>query len=279
MFDFINAVVLGVVEGITEFLPISSTGHLILANQWFGFADKAFQNMFDIVIQLGAILSVVIFFRKKIFPVYQAQTLDDKKGIYQLWLKALIGFLPAAVIGLLFNKLIDHYLMNQWSVAVVLIGWGIVIIAVEFLPKQEKYSSIASLTIPVVLIIGFVQCLALVPGTSRSAATICGAMLLGSSRLVAAEFSFFLAIPTLGAASLYKLYDFWKTTGGHIATQEWISLGIGFAVSFFVAWAVIAVFMKFISKHDFKPFGIYRIVVGVAVLLYFSLSGAALTQG
>lgn len=274
MNDIINAVVLGIIEGITEFLPVSSTGHLILANQWFGFADKPFQNMFDITIQLGAILSVILFFRKKLLPVYKLQTPQDKKDIFGLWGKALIGFLPAAVIGLALNKAIDQHLMNLWTVSLALIGWGVVILVIEFLPKKNSLTSVSQLTIPLVLAIGLFQCLALVPGTSRSAATIIGAMLLGSSRVVASEFSFFLAIPTLGAASLYKLYDFWKNSTTGMDLHQWITLGTGFLVSFLVAWAVIAVFMKFISKHDFKPFGVYRIVLGTAFLLWFTLSGA-----
>ena len=256
MSDIIKAIILGIVEGITEFLPVSSTGHLILVNQFIAF-DEQFTKMFDIVIQLGAILSVVVYFRKRLFAFekvngsyFQSQTAD-------LWKKAIVGVLPALVIGAKFGKLIQSSLF---------VG-GIALILLENRKQREKISAIALLDYKTVLLIGLIQCLAMIPGTSRSAATIIGAMLLGCSRLVAAEFSFFLAIPTLFAASAYSLFK----TGFTMTLDEEIVLAVGFVVSFLVALLVIAGFMRFISRHDFKPFGYYRIVLGGVVLAFFLL--------
>jgi undecaprenyl-diphosphatase len=264
MNDIVKAIILGIVEGITEFLPISSTGHLILVNQFITF-DEQFTKMFDIVIQLGAILSVVVYFRKRLFTFvrengsyFQSQTAD-------LWKKAFVGVVPALVIGALLGKRIQDSLFNSTTVALALVIGGIALILLENRKQGEKISSIALLDYKTVLLIGLIQCLAMIPGTSRSAATIIGAMVLGCSRLVAAEFSFFLAIPTLFAASAYSLLK----TGFTMTSEEIVVLGVGFVVSFIVALLVIAGFMKFISRHDFKPFGYYRIVLGCIILAFF----------
>lgn len=264
MGDIFKAIILGIVEGITEFLPISSTGHLILVNQFVSF-DESFTKMFDIVIQLGAILSVVVYFRKRLF------TFTKENGSYfnsltaDLWKKAVVGVLPALILGAMLGKQIQESLFNSTTVVITLIAGGLMLILLESCKRHEKITSISSLDYKTVLFIGLIQCLAMIPGTSRSAATIIGAMLLGCSRIVAAEFSFFLAIPTLFAASAYSLYK----TGLTITSAEMIVLAVGFLFSFIVALLVIAGFMKFISRRDFKPFGYYRIVLGVFVLIYF----------
>lgn len=273
MDDIFKAAILGIVEGITEFLPISSTGHLILVNQWVDFSDRGFSNMFNIVIQLGAILAVVIFFRKRIFPFYTAQTLDEKTEVFRLWGKTLIAVLPAFVLAFLFDELIETYLFNPVTVSIALVVWGVVIILLESRKSPPKWSTTAELGLMTVLLIGLAQCLALIPGTSRSAATIIGAMLLGASRVAAAEFSFFLAIPTIGGASVYALFKYITHNPGQLGVSSLVSLAVGFLTAFLVAWLVIAGFMKFISKQDFKVFGVYRIVLGVAVLTYFLLTG------
>ncbi len=267
MNDIIKAVILGIVEGITEFLPVSSTGHLILVNQFIAF-DEQFTKMFDIVIQLGAILSVVVFFRKRLFvfvkvngSYFQSQTAD-------LWKKAIVGVFPALVIGAKFGKQIQESLFNPMIVALALVIGGIALILLENRKQREKISSISMLNYKTVLLIGLIQCLAMIPGTSRSAATIIGAMLLGCSRLVAAEFSFFLAIPTLFAASAYSLIK----TGFTMTPEEIVVLAVGFVVSFIVALLVIAGFMKYISRRDFKPFGYYRIILGGIILVFFLLA-------
>lgn len=272
--QIINAVVLGIVEGITEFLPISSTGHLILFNHWFHFSDS-FTKLFDIVIQSGAIFAVIIFFRKRIFPVYKLQTVDERKDIRSLWLKAVIGMIPAVIIGMLAKDFIETRLMHPIVVAVALAFWGLAIIIIESrnavaAGKTARFNSVKDLSIPIVLGIGLIQCLGMIPGTSRSAATIIGAMLLGTSRVVAAEFSFFLAIPTLLGASAYLLYKELKS-GLHLATQDWLTLATGTLVSFLVAWAVVAFLMNFIRKHDFRGFGWYRIVLGVVIIALLAM--------
>lgn len=264
MNDFIVSAILGVVEGITEFLPISSTGHLILVNQFFDF-DGSFAHMFDIVIQLGAILSVVVYFWKRLYPFDKSKTVTEKKKIFDLWYKAVVGVLPALVIGGLFGKYIKQYLFNPIVVVSALVAGGVLLIYLENRKKKSVINDIDSLDYKTVLIIGLIQCLAMVPGTSRSAATIIGAMFLGASRVVAAEFSFFLAIPTMFAASAYSLL---KVETALTAHQIGI-LSVGFIVSFLVAWLVIAIFIKYISRHDFKPFGYYRIILGCSILVYF----------
>jgi undecaprenyl-diphosphatase len=266
MHDFFAAIILGIVEGITEFLPISSTGHLILVNQWIGFTDQ-FEKMFDVVIQLGAILAVVIYFWKRLWPFSPSLNVEKRAEIWSTWIKAIIGTIPAIILGALFGSNVKEYLFNPITVACALLGWGVVIIIIEKSAKKVRINSIAEMTIVTVLLIGCIQCLAMVPGTSRSAATIVGAMILGSSRVVAAEFSFFLAIPTMCAASAYSLLKY----SGKISVHEALTLGVGFFVAFIVALAVIAAFMRFIQRRNFIPFGYYRIVLGAVVLIYFLL--------
>lgn len=267
--SIIKAVILGIVEGITEFLPISSTGHLIIVNQWISF-DADFTKLFDIVIQLGAILSVVVFFWNRLWPFGKDK--EKNKEIWSIWFKVVVGVLPAIVLGALLANKIEEKFFNPLTVAIMLIIGGAVLIWVErrkTTPDSKRglapFSSVKEISYRTAIYIGFFQCLAMIPGTSRSAATIIGAMLLGASRVVAAEFSFFLAIPTMVAASAYSLLKY----KSHITGAETAILAVGFVVSFIVALAVIRFFMNYIQKHSFKNFGVYRIVLGAIILLMF----------
>ena len=282
--DLIKVLILSIVEGVTEFLPVSSTGHLILVNQFVKLEPEGFSNAFNVIIQLGAILSVVVLYFERLNPwtksnirlpknyddlnrqskAYFILTHPDKKTI-NLWFKVIVGVLPAMVLGLLFDDLIDAYLFNPMTVAAMLFLWGLIIIFVEKLNKNIKYESLADVPYTTILMIGFFQCLAMVPGTSRSAATIIGAMVLGLSRPAAAEFSFFLAIPTMLGATLLKLV---KNLGG-FSGYEWVLILIGMVLSFIVAFVVIKKFLAYVKKHDFIPFGIYRIILAAVVFLYF----------
>ena len=262
--DLIKSVILGIVEGVTEFLPISSTGHLIIVNQWISFSAE-FTKLFDIVIQLGAILSVVVFFWNRLWPFGKDK--EKNKEIWSVWFKVIVGVLPAIVIGAIFANKIEEKFFNPLTVAVMLIVGGAVLIWLESRKKEATINSVKAISYKTAFGIGFIQCIAMIPGTSRSAATIIGAMLLGASRLVAAEFSFFLAIPTMIAASAYSLLKY----KSHITGAETAILAVGFIVSFAVALAVIKFFMNYIQKHSFKNFGTYRIVLGAIVLLMFAI--------
>jgi len=265
MEDVIIAVILGIIEGFTEFLPISSTGHLILANNFLGFTGN-FANTFDIVIQLGAILSVVVYFRKKLSPLGKDKTPDQKEETWDRWKKTVVGVVPAMLVGVTIGKKLEEALFNPFVVAFALIMGGIALIAIEGKKRTARFDSLSALTYRTAFLIGMIQCLAFIPGTSRSAATIIGAMLLGTSRLVATEYSFYLAIPTLAGASAYSLYK----RGIALSSNETQLLAVGFIVSFFVAYAVIAGFMDYVSKKDFKLFGYYRIILGAIVLAFYS---------
>jgi len=277
MQELFTAFLLGIVEGITEFLPISSTGHLILVNQILDFSDKAFSNMFNVVIQLGAILSIVVLFRKQLIPFYSSQDSKEKSGIWKLWGQTLIAVIPALVLGFLFADFIETYLFNPITVALALIVWGLGLILIEKLKKNTKALTVQELGWKRTLTIGFIQCLAMIPGTSRSAATILGGMLLGAPRKTAAEFSFFLAIPTMAAASGYALLKFIlssiKDGSGGFTLLQIGSLTIGFIVSFVVALLVVRALMKLLSKHSFQAFGWYRLALGAGVLLVYILGG------
>ena len=265
MLDIIKAIVLGIVEGVTEFLPISSTGHLIIVNQFVSFSEH-FTNKFDVIIQLGAIIAVVIYFRKTLIPSREEYGHFFKSRTFDLWKKTIVGVIPALVIGAIFHDKIEEILFNPFTVEIALVIGGVILIVVEMNKRRVyKIDSIEKLTYMTAFFIGLIQCLAMIPGTSRSGATIVGALLLGCSRVIAVEFSFFLAIPTIGAATVYSIYKM----GFSLTSSEVILLIVGFVVSFLVAWVVIAGFMNFISKKDFKFFGYYRIVLGIIVLLYF----------
>lgn len=277
LIPIINAVILGVVEGITEFLPISSTGHLILINQWITFGDS-FTKMFDVVIQLGAILAVIIYFWAKLWPFGKAHlsTMDLPVGgevstrseVLNTWKKTIVGVIPAILIGGLLGSFIENKLFSPWVVAGALIVGGVILIYIERKQIGVRFRSVAEISYMTAFYIGLIQCLSMVPGTSRAAATIIGAMVLGASRSAAVEFSFFLAIPTMIAASGYSLLKH----GASISGSEIVLLLIGFVTAFIVSFVVIRFMMKFIQNHDFKPFGYYRIILGILVLIYFWLA-------
>jgi undecaprenyl-diphosphatase len=260
--DAIKATILGVVEGLTEFLPISSTGHLILVNQFVTF-DKKFTVLFDIVIQLGAILAVVVYFWKRLWPFTKDQV--KNKEILSVWFKTIVSVLPAIILGALFASKIEEKFFNPWVVAIALLIGGIIILIIEKWNPKVKITSIAGLSYKTAFLIGLAQCLSMIPGTSRSAATIIGAMLFGASRVVATEFSFFLAIPTMVAASAYSLLKY----HGALSSHQLLVLAVGFIVSFAVAFTVIKFILDYVKKHDFKIFGYYRIILGIIIIAYF----------
>jgi len=266
MFSYFSAIILGIVEGFTEFLPISSTGHLILVNQFISFS-KEFTVLFDIVIQLGAILAVLVYFRKKLWP-FTKDKIKNRETL-NIWYKTIIGVLPAIFLGALFAKFIENKLFNPWVVAFALLIGGIIILLVErkntASGEHPKITSIENLSFKTAFFIGLIQCLSMVPGTSRSAATIIGAMLLGASRVVATEFSFFLAIPTMVAASAYSLLKY----NGILSAQQIFVLAVGFVVSFIVALVVTKFLINYVKKNNFKIFGYYRIILGIIILAYF----------
>ncbi|MCI8292862.1 MAG: undecaprenyl-diphosphate phosphatase [Hespellia sp.] len=271
MIEALKVIVLGIVEGITEWLPISSTGHLILVEEFIHLKmSDAFIEMFNVVIQLGAIMAVVVLYFHKLNPFSPRKTEKQKMLTIQLWVKVLIASIPAAVIGLAFDDLIDQHFMNYVVVAIMLIVYGVAFIIVENRNHKVEPTArrLTELTIPMVLIIGCFQVLALIPGTSRSGATIVGALLIGTARSVAAEFTFYLAIPVMFGASFLKILKF----GIHFTFAEFFLLLIGCVVSFGVSILAIKFLMGYIKKHDFKVFGYYRIVLGIIVLLYFGIS-------
>ncbi len=265
MLDALKVIVLGIIEGITEWLPVSSTGHLILAGELLepGLSD-AFMEMFDVVIQLGAIMAVVVLYFHKLNPFSTKKTKKQKLLTWQLWVKILIASVPAAVIGLLFNDLLDEIFYKPLPVAVMLILYGVLFIIVESrnTGQRPKVRKISELSIQMLLWIGFWQMLALIPGTSRSGATIIGALLIGVARETAAEFTFFLAIPVMFGASFLKLLKF----GFHFTTAEFGLLMLGCLVSFAVSVFAIRFLMGYIRKHDFKVFGYYRILLGGVIV-------------
>lgn len=264
MFDIIKAIILGIIEGITEFLPISSTGHLIIANEFFSFRE-GFQTTFDIVIQFGAILSVVVYFWDTLFPFGNGKTKAERNRVFSLWWKVIIGVIPAVIIFGLFGSYLTEHLFYPIVVALALIIGGVIIIVIENTTRKPRYNTIDQVSYKNVFLIGLIQCLAVIPGTSRSASTIIGGMLLGTSRETAAEYSFFLAIPTMVGASVYSLYK----SGFSLTRPEISILIVGTVTSFIIAYAVIAAFMKLIKRVGFKLFGYYRIILGLVVLLYF----------
>lgn len=269
-FTFLKVIILGIVEGITEWLPISSTGHMILVNEFIKLnVTEEFWEMFQVVIQLGAILAVVVLYFSKLNPFSLKKTANEKKDTWTLWFKVIVAALPAALIGLPFDDLIDNLFYNYTTVAIMLIVYGVLFILVEKWNKGKEpvTTDLNSLTYKTALFIGIFQILALIPGTSRSGATIIGAMLIGCSRYVAAEFTFFLAIPVMFGASLLKLLKF----GLAFTSTELMILVLGMITAFVVSVLAIKFLMGYIKKNDFKVFGYYRIVLGVLVLGYFML--------
>ena len=266
MIEILKAVLLGIVQGITEWLPVSSTGHMILVDEFVKLNfSPTFISTFLVVIQFGSILAVLLIFFKKLNPFDSSKSKVEKKETLSLWTKVIVAVIPSGIIGVLFEEDIDRLFFNSTTVALALIIYGVIMIVIENRDKKPAVSDFSEVSYKLAIGIGLFQCLALIPGTSRSGSTIIGATLLGASRYVAAEFSFFLAIPTMLGASLLKLVK----TGFAFTGFEWLVLGVGSVVAFVVSVIVIKFFMDYIKKHDFKAFGYYRIVLGIIVLLYF----------
>lgn len=269
--EFIKVIVLGIIEGITEFLPISSTGHLIIAHEFFGTdTSSAFYEMFDVVIQLGAILAVIVLYFKKLNPFSLSKSTAEKKETWSIWLRVLIACLPAGIAGVLLNEWIDAHFFNFPTVICTLFIYGLLFIIIETLHKnkKEKITSFSSFSYKTVLLIGLFQCLSIIPGTSRSGSTILAAILLGCSREIATEFSFFLAIPIMFGASAIKLLDFGFN---FTSTELWLLLS-GTVVSFAVALIAIKFLIGFVKKYDFRSFGYYRIALAIILLGYYLLN-------
>ncbi len=280
MIEVFKAIFLGIVEGITEWLPISSTGHIILVDEFIKMnASDAFKEMFEVVIQLGAIMAVVVLFWNKLWPftakktgngIFNARLCGVKTSIVELWLKVAVGLIPTVIIALPFEDKIEELFFNPITVAIALIVYGIAYIIIEQAHKNKipRISSMKTLSFKTAFLIGCFQALAVIPGTSRSGSTILGALLIGVSRTVSAEFSFYLAIPTMFGASLLKLLKF----GLGFTSIEVLLLCAGTLTAFLVSILAIKFLLGFIKKNSFAAFGYYRIVLGAAVLIYFGLA-------
>ena len=270
MLEALKVIILGIVEGITEWLPISSTGHLILVEEFVKLNfSQSYLDMFNVVIQLGAIMAVVVIYFHRLNPFSPKKTENQKKMTLQLWVKVVIASIPAGVVGILFNDFIEEKFNNSYVVATMLIVVGVLFIVIENRHKGRKpqITKISQMGVPVLIWIGVFQMLAMIPGTSRSGATIIGALALGVSRTAAADFTFFLAIPAMAGASLVKLRHF----GFDFTGTELGLLLLGCVVSFVVSILAIKFLLKYIQNHDFKAFGYYRIVLGIIVFLYFGI--------
>ena len=271
MSELLKAVLFGIVEGITEWLPISSTGHLILLNEFVTLKmSEEFQSMFDVVIQLGAILAVIVIFFRKLNPFDPGKNDREKEKTWSLWFKVIAAIIPSGVVGVLLDDWMDAHLHNGIVVSIALIVYGIAFIRVERQneKKKPKVRSVHGIDLKTALLIGAFQCLSLIPGTSRSGSTILGAILLGVSRSAGAEFSFFMAIPTMLGASAIKGLKF-VLSGVEATATEIGVLIVGCIVSFVVSMVVIKALMEYVRKHSFSAFGVYRIVLGAVVLAYF----------
>ncbi len=294
MFDILKSIILGIIEGITEWLPVSSTGHMILVDEFLHLdQSKSFMDMFLVVIQLGAILAVIILFWNKLWPFHlkKKQVIpyfkSEKNNFFQkfcndyiyvdrfiLWFKILLASVPAAILGLLFDDQINAMLTGDsraYVVAGALIVYGILFIVIESMKIKGKLEDLGDLSYKTALFIGLIQCLALVPGTSRSGSTILGAMLLGLTRTAAAEFSFFLSVPAMVGGSGIKVLQYFAD-GNTFTGEQFIILFVGMAVAFIVSVLAIKFLLSFIRKNDFKAFGYYRIILGIVVIAYFALA-------
>jgi undecaprenyl-diphosphatase len=290
--ELLKSIFYGIVEGITEWLPISSTGHLILVEEWLPFAFTSdptflaeFTEMFQVVIQLGAILAVVILFWSRLWPFdFKKSTAIERRGIWQLWFKIAVASIPAALIGIVFDKILekisgkdmDGWLYNAPVVALMLIVYGIAFIVIERMHAKKKTApkiqSLEQIGYGRALAIGAFQALSIVPGTSRSGSTILGSMLLGLSRTTGAEFSFFMAIPAMVGGSLIKVlgfFDYVSESALPVPLEAYLTLAVGCIVSLIVSLLSIRFLMNFVKRHTFSAFGVYRIVLGALVLLYF----------
>lgn len=268
LIELLKAVILGVVEGITEWLPISSTGHMILVEEFIKInASDAFMEMFRVVIQLGAILAVVLIYFNKLNPFSPKKSLKEKKDTMEIWFKVVVGVIPAGVLGVMFDDWLDEHFYNYVTVAIMLIVYGILFIIVENRNKNKtpRIKQFNQLSYKTAFLIGIFQVLSLIPGTSRSGSTILGAIILGTSRSIAAEYSFFMSIPIMFGASLLKVVKF----GLDFTGMEIAILLTGMIVAFVVSIIAIRFLMRYIRNNDFKAFGWYRIVLGILVLGYF----------
>ena len=291
MIEILKAVLFGIVEGITEWLPVSSTGHIILLDEFIRLnASDEFKSMFDVVIQLGAILAVIVLFFHKLNPfAFKTKTKEERKQTWELWFKVIAAIIPSGVVGVLLDDWMDAHLHNGIVVSIALIVYGIAFILVErrnnrgkyqkisgkdgptvVFARQKKVENVFDITYKTAILIGLFQCLSLVPGTSRSGSTILGAILIGVGRAAGAEFSFFMAIPTMLGASAIKFLKF-MLTGVGITGMEIAVLAVGCVVSFIVSLLVIRGLMEYVRKHSFSVFGVYRIILGIVVLAYFAV--------
>lgn len=272
MLDILKSAFIGIVEGITEWLPISSTGHMILFNELLGTEEGFFgSQIYLYVIQLGAILAIATLYFKKLNPFSPSKTKEEKNDTWQMWFKVVAACIPAAVAGLLLNDFMDS-ISNSVMVSAMLIIYGIAFLFVERKDKKPKITSMNEMTYKTAMLIGLFQVLSIIPGTSRSGATILGAMLIGCSRGIAAEFSFFLAIPVMVGVSFLKI-----VTNDLVMTSfEWILLLVGMVVAYVVSLVSVKFLVNYVGKHDFKVFGWYRIVLGIIVLTYFAITTFAM---
>ena len=272
LIEILKTILIGIVEGITEWLPVSSTGHMILLEEFIHLnMTEEFMEMFNVVIQLGAIIAVIVLFFPKLWPFTTKEKGWIKKDTWMMWFKVIVGVLPAAVLGILFDDVLDEKFYNYQTVAIMLIIYGVLFILVENWNKRRKprVRKLEDITFGTALFIGMFQVLSLIPGTSRSGATILGALILGCSRYVGSEFSFFMAIPVMFGASLLKMMKF----GFALTGTEVLILLVGMVSAFVVSMLSIKFLMDYVKKHDFKVFGYYRIVLGMIVLAYFLFLG------
>ncbi len=266
--EILKVVLLGIVQGITEWLPISSTGHMILVDEFIKMNfSEIFIYTFLVVIQFGSILAVITLYFNKLNPFAKRKTSEQKKDTFSLWFKVIIAIIPSGIVGILYDDIIFENFYNPVTVALALIVYGIIMIVIESGKRRSKINHFNEMSYMKAFSIGIFQCLALIPGTSRSGSTIIGAMLLGTSKFVATEFSFFMAVPTMLGASAIKLLK----AGFGFSAFEWMVLGIGSFVAYIVSIFAIKFLMDYIRKNDFKAFGYYRIVLGILVLGYFYL--------
>ena len=267
--EIVKSIVLGIIQGITEWLPISSTGHLILFdNIWPMASSPEFFEVFKVVIQFGSILAVLVLFFHKLNPFSPQKSRREKRDTYNLWKKVIVGCIPIIIVGLPLDMILEDYLSGVYVIAATLILYGIAFIVIESRNRRPSMRSLEDLTYKAAFFIGCFQVLAAIPGTSRSGATILGAVLLGCSRYVASEFSFFLAVPVMAGASGLKLIKYFLKVG-MFSGSEWILLTVGTVVSFLVSILAIRLLLSYIRKHDFKVFGVYRILLGIVVIVYF----------
>lgn len=278
--EIFKAIILGIIQGITEWLPISSTGHMLLFNSFFPLnyniysGNVEFAELFMTVVQLASTLAVILLFFKKLNPFSSSKSLKERRKTFSLWGKVIIGSIPVMIVGFMLKNAIHKYLYNGFVIALMLILYGLFFITVESFRDDKKsvaISNLGQISMQTAFLIGIFQALALIPGTSRSGATILGALLIGCSRSVGAEFSFFLAIPAMVGASTLEIVSYFKNNGMGFSANEFCVLGVGFVVSFIVSIFVVSIFMKFIKTHDFKGFAWYRIALGIVIIGVFSV--------